>query len=75
MRVNFFEINIFSKESVMECEKIYMNGLTRRITTLNEKIIYSKNQNDEKIITKVSNNEGELNLVRTQRYTKEVCFL
>ena len=32
----------------MECEKIYMNGLTRRITTLNEKIIYSKNQNDEK---------------------------
>jgi hypothetical protein len=59
----------------MEREKIYMNGITRRVTYSNEKIMYSKNKNGEKVIVKVPNSEEELHLVRTQRYTKEVSVL
>jgi hypothetical protein len=58
----------------MEREKIYMNGITRRITTLNEKLMYSINKNGEKIIVNSPNSEKEFHLVRAQRYTKEVSL-
>ncbi len=59
----------------MEREKIYLNGITRRITTLNEKLMYSINKNGEKIIVKSPNSEEEFHLARAQRYTKEVSLL
>lgn len=61
----------------MERETVFVNVRTRRLYTSTEKVEYITNKNGEKQLHRIAYSEESISedIIRSQRYTKEVTFL